>query len=265
MKLFFRKLGQGQPMIILHGLFGQSDNWQTLGKQFAEHGSTSVTTGYEVYLVDMRNHGHSPHSDQWNYNVMSNDLLELINDNILKKVILIGHSMGGKAAMQFALDHPEKLSKLIVADMAPKYYPPHHDKIIEGLKSVDFDVVKTRKEAEEQLSKYINDFGTKQFLLKNLYWKEDDKLAWRFNLEVISKNIEAVGETFNHDDKQCILPALFLRGGKSKYILDSDKGKIKRMFPRYQLRTIENAGHWLHADQPAAFFKQVIDFLQTKT
>jgi esterase len=254
MKLFFRKLGEGQPMIILHGLFGQSDNWQTLAKQFAEK--------YQVYTVDLRNHGHSPHSDEWNYSVMSADLFELINDNDLKEVILIGHSLGGKVAMQLALDHPEKLSKLIVADMAPKYYPPHHDKIIAGLKSIDFDLIKTRKEADEQLSKYINDFGTKQFLLKNLYWKDENKLAWRFNLNAIAKNIEAVGETFATDAKQCILPTLFLRGERSKYILDEDVPQIEKLFPHYELKTIAAAGHWIHADQPKAFYDAVIDFIK---
>jgi len=161
MKLFYRKSGQGQALIILHGLFGQSDNWNTLAKQFADE-------GFEVYTVDQRNHGLSPHSDEWNYKVMSNDILELIKENDLQKVILLGHSMGGKTAMQFAVDHCELLDKLIVADMAPRHYPLHHQSVLEGLQAVDFNLVKIRKEVEVVLSKYIPDFGTKQFLLKNL-------------------------------------------------------------------------------------------------
>lgn len=256
MKLFFRKLGEGQPFIILHGLFGQSDNWQTLGKEFAKT--------YEIYLVDLRNHGLSPHSEEWNYELMSNDILELVNENKLNRVILLGHSMGGKVAMQFALEHPEKLDKLIIADMAPKYYPPHHHKIIEGLKSINFEIIKTRKEAEQQLSFFIDDFGTRQFLLKNLYWKNESELAWRFNLGVISKKIEAVGETFNNNDKKCLVPTLFLRGERSNYILDSDLLHIRSIFPNSDLRTIKNAGHWIHADQPKAFYDETIAFCAKK-
>lgn len=171
MKLFYRKFGQGQPLIILHGLFGQSDNWNSLAKQFSEQ-------GYEVYIVDQRNHGLSPHSDEWNYKVMSDDLLELIQDHQLNNVILIGHSMGGKTVMQFALEHEHLLDKLIVADIAPKYYPLHHQVVLQALEAVDFKTVKTRREAEEIMGRYISDFGTKQFLLKNIYWKDDGELAW---------------------------------------------------------------------------------------
>lgn len=255
MKLFFRKLGQGKPMIILHGLFGQSDNWQTPGKQFSE-------AGYEIYLADLRNHGHSPHSDEWNYKAMSADVLELVNDLHLKDFILMGHSLGGKVAMQFALDHPEKLSRLIVADIAPKYYAPHHDKIIEGLKSLDFNSIRTRKEAEEQLSKYIPDSGTRQFLLKNLYWKEENRLAWRFNLGGISKNIEVVGETFDSKGRTCPVPVLFLRGERSEYILDEDIPTIRSIFPHYKLVTIPGAGHWIHVDQPQDFYEKVSGFMR---
>lgn len=252
MKLFFRKLGHGQPMLILHGLFGQSDNWLTLGKRFSEK--------YEVHLVDLRNHGHSPHSNEWSYKAMSDDILELINENQLKEIILMGHSMGGKTAMQFALDHAEKLSKLIVADMAPKYYPPQHDKVIEGLLSIDLHAIKTRKEAEEQLSKYIPDFGTKQFLLKNLYRKEENVLAWRFNLQAISKKADTLGDAFNMGRLKCILPTLFLRGERSNYILNSDIPLIESLFPNYRLKTIANAGHWLHSDQPDLFFDYIMSF-----
>lgn len=254
MKLFFRKYGQGPPLIIFHGLFGQSDNWNTLGKQFSE-------CGFAVYLIDQRNHGFSPHSDEWNYALMSNDILELIEDNRLENVILLGHSMGGKSVMHFAVHHCKKISKLIVVDIAPKHYLPAHDDVIEALLSVNFDAVKSRKEVEIQLSKFISDFATKQFLLKNLYWKQEGKLDWRFNLKVITKNIEKVGETFNLENKLCNAPTLFIRGENSRYILDSDFISTLKIFPNAELKTIAGAGHWIHTDKPREFFETVMGFL----
>lgn len=254
MKLHYKKLGQGKPLIILHGLFGQLDNWQTLGKQFSEN-------GFEVYLVDQRNHGHSPHSETWNYQAMSDDILELIQDNHLQKVILLGHSMGGKTAMCFALEHTEYIEKLIIADIAPKHYPVQRD-VADALLSVDLNIVKSRKEVEEQLSKFFSDFGTKQFLLKNLYWKTEMQLAWRFNLEVISKNLEAIGESFITKNKIASVETLFLRGEKSNYILDEDREEIKKLFPNAEIKTIANAAHWLHADKPKEFFEEVVSFVK---
>ena len=260
MKLFYRKFGQGQPLIILHGLFGQSDNWNTLAKQFSEQ-------NLEVYTVDARNHGLSPHSDVWNYKVMSEDILELIEDNNLKNVILLGHSMGGKIAMLFAMDHPQYLDKLIVADIAPKYYKMHHQGVLEALHAVDFNVVKTRREVEAILSKYISDFGTKQFLLKNIFWIDDTEMAWRFNLEVITQQIENVGQNVDHigdatpKDIVCEVPTLFIRGENSHYILDEDIDLIQELFPNSILETIAGAGHWLHAEKPKEFFDCVIRFV----
>lgn len=259
MKLFFRKLGQGQPLIILHGLFGSSDNWQTVAKQLAEH--------FEVFLVDQRNHGLSPHNDQWDYQIMSDDLLELIEDHHIVNPILIGHSMGGKTAMHFAVEHPGLVYKLIVVDIAPKYYPVHHKEIIDALLSLDLNKIHSRKEAEESLSKSIIDFGTRQFLLKNLYWlqqenEQEKRLAWKFNLTVIDKNIERVGEAFTLKEQHCTVPTLFMRGSESNYIQDNDTPLIKKIFPNAALISIPHAGHWIHADQPTAFIKAVIDFVQ---
>lgn len=264
MKLFYRKLGQGQPIIILHGLFGSSDNWQTLGKQFAGYKSDVFPDGLEIFLVDQRNHGLSPHDPVWNYEVMSDDLLELINSNHLEKPIVIGHSMGGKTAMRFAQEHPHVLSKLIVVDIGPKYYPVHHDLILNALCALELEKLKSRNDAETELSKHIHDFPTRQFLLKNLYWKEDPekKLAWRFNLEVISKNIEAVGEALS-PGVISDLPALFMRGEKSHYLLDDDMSLIATLFPNASFETIANAGHWIHAEQPKAFFEAVINFVES--
>lgn len=254
MKLFYRKFGQGQPLIILHGLFGQSDNWNSLAKQFSEQ-------GFEVYIVDQRNHGLSPHSDEWNYKVMSEDVFELIDDLKLQNVILLGHSMGGKTVMQFALDHENMLDKLIVADIAPKYYPLHHQTVLQALEAVDFKTIKTRREAEDILNTYISDFGTKQFLLKNIYWKEDGELAWRFNLDVIIKKIENIGEA-TPNENSCNIPTLFIRGDKSNYILNEDLDLIHEIFPRSMLETISDAGHWVHAEKPKAFYDCVIDFIK---
>ncbi len=254
MKLAYRKYGSGQPLIILHGLFGQSDNWNTHAKLFAEQ-------NFDVYTVDMRNHGLSPHSDDFSYQLMSDDVLELITDNNLKNIVLLGHSMGGKVAMLFAIEHPQLLDKLIVADMAPKYYPPHHTKIIAGLQAVDFNIIKSRKEVESVLSNYISDMGTKQFLLKNLYWKNDTELAWRFNLKSIAEHIENMGEV-TVSTNSCETPALFIRGEKSNYILDADKILIKELFTNSTFETIAGAGHWLHADKPKEFFECVMSFIK---
>lgn len=254
MKLFYRKFGQGQPLIILHGLFGQCDNWNTLAKQFAEN-------GFEVFVVDLRNHGLSPHSDVWNYHVMSDDVLELINDNELNNVILLGHSMGGKVAMQFAVDHSQFLDKLIVVDIAPKYYPMHHQNVLKALQKVDFSTVKNRKEVEEILSEYISDFGTRQFLLKNIYWKTETELAWRFNLKIIIEQIENVGEA-QESNVACDIPTLFIRGENSNYILDEDIKAIQSVFPLSDIATVLGAGHWVHAEKPKDFFDRVMRFLK---
>jgi esterase len=257
MKLNFKKSGSGPPLIILHGLFGSLDNWQTLARQFSEH--------FTTYIVDQRNHGQSPHSDEWTYQAMSDDLLELMEDENLENVLLLGHSMGGKTAMLFAVQHPEKLHKLMVADIAPRKYTPHHQNIIEALKAVDIDNISSRKEAEDRISAHITDFGTKQFLLKNIYWKdlEAKRLDWRFNLEVISENIEKVGMSIPDDKPAAHLPTLFIRGENSNYIHDSDMDLILRIFPEATLKTMKGAGHWLHAEKPEEFHNLVMDFCKS--
>lgn len=241
-------------MIILHGLFGQSDNWNALAKHFGE-------SGFEVFVVDQRNHGLSEHSEKWGYKVMSKDVEELISDNKLKNIILIGHSMGGKVAMQYAIDHPENLEKLIVVDISPKEYPLHHEKVMQGLNSVDFKIVKTRKEVEEVLSKSIADLGIKQFLLKNIYWKENGELAWRFNLKVIADEIKVIGEEIESGSPSEV-ETLFIKGEKSNYILESDKELILKLFPNSTFETFADTGHWVHAEKPKEFFESVITFVQ---
>ena len=250
-QLNFKVFGEGQPLIILHGLFGSLDNWITLARKFSEK--------YKVYIVDQRNHGLSFHSDDFNYDAMSNDLFQLMKIERLDKASLIGHSMGGKTAMNFAVTHPEKVEKLIIADIGPKYYPVHHTEIIKALYSIRVEALTSRKEADELMSKRINDFGIRQFLLKNLQ-RDDGGFRWKMNLDVIAKNIEEVGKALNQNasyEKQ----TLFLRGGKSDYILDSDLNLINSIFPKARLETLEETGHWLHAEKPKEFYDLVISFL----
>ncbi|QCX01132.1 alpha/beta fold hydrolase [Aggregatimonas sangjinii] len=248
-------IGTGQPFIILHGFLGMSDNWKTLGNKYAEN-------GYEVHLIDQRNHGRSFHSTYFNYDLLSGDLRSYLEHHRLNDIILMGHSMGGKTAMQFACDHPNLVQKLLVADIAPKFYPPHHQQIIDGLKALDFDQISSRGEADEELANHIGDWGTRQFLLKNLYWVDKERLAFRFNLPVLSDKMNEVGEnigTTSHFNG----PTLFLKGDRSEYIVNADLPEIKRHFPQAKLETIDKAGHWLHAENPNQFFDKTMRFLNS--
>ncbi|APD06467.1 esterase [Flavobacteriaceae bacterium UJ101] len=251
MLLHSKILGEGQPLLIIHGLFGSSDNWGTLGKKFAEH--------FQVHLIDLRNHGRSFHSEEMNYGLMVADLLEYTKYHQLENTILLGHSMGGKTAMKLALEHPETLEKVLIADIAPKHYPPHHQSIIKAMLSVDFSTVSSRKEVDATLSKYITDLGVKQFILKNVYWTEDKKLAFRMNVPVLSNHYEDLMESdlSGQFDK----PTLFLKGEKSFYIQPEDEESIKNLFPKAKIITISNAGHWLHAENPNDFYSEVMKFL----
>jgi pimeloyl-ACP methyl ester carboxylesterase len=224
--------GEGKPLIIIHGFLGMSDNWKSFGSLYAAE-------GFQVHMLDLRNHGKSFHSDEFNYTIMANDVLEYCQHYNLSNISIIGHSMGGKVAMLFATTHPDLLEKLIVADIGPKYYAPHHQDILAGLNAVDFS----------------------EFLMKNLYWKEPGQLAFRFNLPVFMAKIETIGEALlaeNHFDK----PTMFIRGGNSKYILDSDVAEIQKHFPNFKLATIPNVGHWLHAENPKLFFEETAAFLK---
>lgn len=246
-------LGEGTPFLILHGFLGMSDNWKTLGNKFSEE-------HFQIHLIDQRNHGRSFRDDEFNYEVLVEDLKQYCDHYQLKDIVLLGHSMGGKTAMLFATKYPELVSKLIIADIAPRFYPIHHDQILEGLSSLNFDVLKSRTEADNILSQYVSDFGTRQFLLKNLYWQEKGKLGFRFNLKVLKDNVEEVGEALPVSNGYSG-DTLFLRGDKSEYIALSDESLIKMQFPNSNIQTIENAGHWLHAENPTDFFNSVLRFL----
>jgi pimeloyl-ACP methyl ester carboxylesterase len=254
MNLHYRTLGQGNPFIILHGLFGSSDNWQTIAKKLSE--------SYTVILVDLRNHGHSPHAEDWNYEVMSKDVEALVSSLPYSEFILMGHSMGGKVAMKFACEHEGLLSHLIVVDIAPKKYKVHQREIVDALKSIDLNTISSRKEVEEILSGSIPDLSTRQFLLKNLYWVADNKLGWRFNLDVIDRNLEVVSEGIgvNHS---CKVPSLFIRGSESGYIKDTDIDKINELFPASEVKTVEGAGHWVHAEKPQELLSLVEAFISS--
>ncbi|PKQ43825.1 alpha/beta hydrolase [Confluentibacter flavum] len=245
-------LGEGIPFVILHGFLGMNDNWKTMGQKFSEE-------GFQVHLVDQRNHGHSFHSSEFNYDVLVVDLKTYCETNGLKHVILLGHSMGGKTAMLFATKYPDMVSKLLVADISPRFYPVHHDGILSGLSALNFDVIKSRGEADDLLSKYVSDFGTRQFLLKNLYWIEKGKLALRMNLDVLKEEITEIGEPLP-DQARFEKETLFLKGDRSEYIGVEDENIIKNHFPNAQIITISNAGHWLHAENPDDFFDAVIKF-----
>jgi pimeloyl-ACP methyl ester carboxylesterase len=254
MLLHSRIEGRGKPLLIVHGYLGMSDNWKTLAGQYAQ-------AGFEVHAVDMRNHGKSFHSDVFTYDAMVQDLIDYCDANNLDKVDLIGHSMGGKAAMFLAVQYPEKLDKLVVADIGPKYYAPHHQDIMEALNAVDFSVKPDRAAVEKTISKYVPDFGTRQFLMKNVYRETPDQLAFRFNLPVFNKEIENIGQALtegSHFDG----PTLFLRGDKSRYIKDEDFDMIKSHFPNAEIKDIKNSGHWLHAENPKDFFEETLAFLK---
>lgn len=252
-QLHSKIIGEGQPFLILHGFLGMSDNWKTLGKQFA-------SAGFQVHLIDQRNHGRSFHSNEFNYDVLSQDLKQYCDQHNLKNTILLGHSMGGKTAMLFATQFPEYVSNLIVADISPRFYPIHHDAILEGLGSLNFKTINSRGKADQQLANYVTDFGTRQFLLKNLYWVEKGVLGLRINIDVLTENVSEVGEAlplhskFNGN-------TLFLKGDKSEYIGAQDESIIKSHFKDPKIETIANAGHWLHAENPKDFYNAVLNFV----
>lgn len=253
MTLHTKIIGSGKPIIILHGLFGMLDNWNGIAKQLS-------TKGIACILMDLRNHGHSPWSDEFSYEAMCDDVLETIAQLELNNYVLAGHSMGGKVAMQMAAHKPAGLNALCVMDIAPRYYAPHHEHIIDALYRADVSHIKSRKEAETNMKPYIADNGTLQFLLKNLYWKNQDQLGWRFNLDVIARNIEEVGKNFTFRNA-LDTPALFMRGQLSLYINSEDVEHIQQLFTTVKITTIPHAGHWIHADQPEVVINELESFV----
>jgi len=255
MKLHSTIIGSGFPLIILHGFLGMGDNWKTLGKKYSE-------LGYEVHLIDQRNHGRSPHSEDFSYPHLSSDLLEYCNDRYLEQISLIGHSMGGKTAMQFACEHPSKINHLIIADISPKYYAPHHQDILDSLQALDFSEIKSRSDAENELKKYITEPGIRLFLLKNLYRKAPSEFALRINLITLTDKVIEIGKPLAQE-LMFEGKVLFLKGERSNYILANELNLIKHHFPNYLIQTISNAGHWLHAENAIEFYTYSRDFLKS--
>ena len=253
MKLFSRIEGEGRPLIILHGLFGMSDNWLTHAKKYAE-------LGFEVHVLDQRNHGQSPHSSDFSYQLMADDLLEYMDDHGIGEARIIGHSMGGKVAMLFACQYPDRVERLIVVDIAPKAYPIHHQQYIDAMRTLDFDKISSRGEADEALGKLITNFAVRQFMLKSLYWVEKGRLAFRFNLDAIEENLNMVGEALL-EDAEYVGEALFINGGQSNYITPEDEELIHHHFPLAHLYTIKEAGHWVHAEAAEEFSEVTTQFL----
>jgi len=252
MKLFFRQQGHGKPLIILHGLLGSSDNWHSLGKLFAET--------FSVYMVDQRNHGQSPHSDQFNYKVLTEDLEKFIKENKIENPHLIGHSMGGKTAMNFAVKNPTGVDKVVVVDIVPKKYVVRHDRLIEGMKAIPLEEITSRAQAEVALAGYEPDPAVRQFLLKNLSRNNEGKFVWKVNLPAIDQHLQETGEAMIY---QGVFdgPTLFVKGKKSDYYTEGDELLIKKIFPQAQIATLDT-GHWVQAEKPQEFSQLVLQFLK---
>lgn len=257
MKLHVKRLGKGYPFIILHGLYGSGENWLTIAK--------NISGICEVFLVDQRNHGRSPHSEQHNYQALAEDLLEMMDDHGLSRAVILGHSMGGKAAMWFAARHPSRISRLIIADISPRSYlnntldhnhSAFHIKVMEAMLAVDFTKVNGLGDIDRQLENRLPDKQLRQFLLKNIERESGAAYYWKLNITALLGNLDnlsaglepflAEGRTFDQ------FPVLFIRGENSHYILEPDLLMIRKLYPNAQIVTIKNAGHWLHTEQPAA-------------
>ncbi|MCS6903766.1 MAG: alpha/beta fold hydrolase [Bacteroidia bacterium] len=253
MELWHHRAGKGEiPIVILHGLFGSSDNWRTIANILANN--------YSVISLDLRNHGRSPHTESHTYLEMAQDLEKFFNSHSFEQVFLIGHSMGGKAAMTYATLFPERVKKLIVVDIAPRAYNPHHNQVIDALFSVPLEQIENRQAAEQHLMHYLNNDATVvQFLMKGLYRKEDGTYAWRFNLPVLAKDYAeitaAIPESGNYP-----YPTVFIKGSTSDYIQDRDEELIRKIFPRSSIKEVR-AGHWVHAEAPQPFLEIVKQFL----
>lgn len=251
MKLNYFQMGTGPSLIILHGLFGSASNFRTLVKYFSPH--------YTVYCLDLRNHGNSPHDDDTSLEAMASDIIEFMDDHALNNVALMGHSLGGKVAMQVALNFQTRISKLIIGDIAPVAYPHHHDQIFEGLNAVSRLAPTSRKEAEKILADYVDTHEVRLFLLTNFTRNEDNKFIWRINVDGLHKGYENIASAPN--GAPFYGKSLFIRGSLSHYVKDDYFEAIYDLFPKAEIITLEGAGHWLHAEKPVEYAEMVLNFL----
>lgn len=252
MQLNYQRSGQGQPLIILHGLFGSLENWGAQVRQLSEQ--------FDVIAVDLRNHGRSDHADRMDYSSMAEDVIALMDQLDLKRVLLMGHSMGGKAAMQLAMDHPSRVERLIVVDIAPVQYPPHHTDVFAGLNDIDLSQLKSRRDADLILSEHVSSAPTRAFLLKNLYRNEAKTFAWRMNLPVLEQQYAAISKA--PEGNPYTGPTLFIKGGDSDYLTTRSQPAIMSLFPNAGFKIIAGAGHLPHVEKPVAFTRLVEKFLK---
>jgi len=252
MQLNFKTFGSGPPLVICHGLFGMLDNWQTLGKKWAEH--------FTVFILDMRNHGKSPHTNEFSYALMAEDLNEFLEQQFFYKAHFLGHSMGGKAVMQFALNYPDQVDKLVVIDMGVKKNEAGHHAILESLQSLPIGKITSRQQADDHLVQAIDSPGTRLFLMKNLTRKKTGGFRWKMNLPILVEKYHEIlaamptEEIFDGE-------VLFLKGANSDYLPKQLSPEMRTLFPDATMITVEDAGHWVHADQPAFLYNSVLDFL----
>jgi len=256
MDLHYEVQGAGAPLIILHGLFGSSENWSSISRRLAPR--------FRVYVVDQRNHGRSPHSIEMNFAVMAEDVHRLMCDQSIEGAFLLGHSMGGKTAMQLALTHPTSVRKLVVADIAPGPYAPRHDKILQGMLALDLTRFETRSQMESSLAPWVSDIATRRFLLKNVMREPAGGFRWKLGLQEINQNYSRLNSAVPANGR-FDQPTLFVRGETSDYLLESDLAEIRFLFPQAILKTIAGAGHWLHTDHPEAFVRLIEEFLIGET
>lgn len=251
MQLHYQARGHGDPVIVLHGLFGSLENWHSFNLRLSEH--------YRVYGLDQRNHGRSPHHPEMSYPLMADDVARLMMAQKITGARVVGHSMGGKTAMQLALDHPQAVRQLVVVDISPKAYPPYHAEILEGLQSLDLRTFQNRKQMEDALALRIPDLRVRQFLLKNVVRQEGKGFDWRMGLGEIASNYELLGAAIE-SPKVYDGPALFIRGENSDYLLPEDLLPIQKLFPKGHLQSVANAGHWVHVEAPEKLLQLVTSF-----
>jgi len=254
-QLHFRKFGEGVPLIVLHGLLGSLDNWQPLARRFAEH--------FQVFALDLRNHGLSPHHEDVSYEAMASDLEQFLRTQGLSGAHVLGHSMGGKVAMQFALRHPKQVIKLVAVDISPRAYPPRHKETIATLLSLDLHKYRRREELDAELARSVENTELRRFLLKNVGRDTHGHFCWKSNIRGLWQNYERLAVAVK-SEVFCDRPALFIVGGKSRFVPAEDHKLIRRLFPRAEFCTIADAGHWVHVEEPDLVATKVLHFLRDK-